>query len=74
MHPHIAPDLRDGLCAQSKFSDVYSFGRVLRILFKKVPFSSIPTLGTIAHECIKYNCIDQPTTNDVYISLTNLMV
>ena len=30
-HPHIAPDLRDGLRCQDKFSDIYSFGRVLLI-------------------------------------------
>ena len=25
-HPHITPDLRDGLCQQSELSDVYSLG------------------------------------------------
>ena len=27
-HPHIAPDLRDGHCNQSKSTDIFSFGRV----------------------------------------------
>ena len=31
-HPHIAPDLRDGLCHQCVFSDIYSFGRIISII------------------------------------------
>ena len=29
-HPHIAPDLRDGLVAQSASTDMYSLGRILK--------------------------------------------
>ena len=28
-HPEVAPDIRDGLCAQSTASDIYSFGRII---------------------------------------------
>lgn len=31
-HPHIAPDLRDGKCKQSFASDIYSFGRIMKIV------------------------------------------
>ena len=29
-HPQVAPDLRDGHCRQSQYSDVYSLGRVIK--------------------------------------------
>ena len=28
-HPHIAPDLHNGLCRQSVMSDVYALGRII---------------------------------------------
>ena len=31
-HPHIAPDLRDGICKQSTLSDVFSLGRMIKLV------------------------------------------
>ena len=31
-HPHIAPNLRDGICTQSVQSDVYSFARMIKLI------------------------------------------
>ena len=70
-HPHIAPDLRDGLRNQDKLSDIYSFGRVLSTIFDKV--LSIPALGALAQECVKYNAADRPTTEDMYTFINNLL-
>ena len=31
-HPHVAPDIRDGLHKQSDASDIFSFGRIIHII------------------------------------------
>ena len=72
-HPHIAPDLRDGICSQSKSSDVFSFGRVISILIERVPLN-IPALQALAQECMKYSSADRPATKDLNTSLNNLIL
>ena len=69
-HPHIAPDLRDGLRCQDKFSDIYSFGRVLLILFEKV--LAIPALDAISKQCLHYNAVERMSTIDMYTFIKNL--
>ena len=70
-HPHIAPDLRDGLCFQDRLSDVYSFGRVLFLVYEKV--LPVAVLEPLSKLCLKYNGVDRPTTEDLNTFLTNLV-
>ena len=48
-HPHIAPDLRDGLCQQSVQSDIFSFGRIIRMINNILQKEKLEEL---ANECI----------------------
>ena len=70
-HPHIPPDLRDGLCFQNRLSDVYSFGRLLLLVYEKV--LPVPVLEPLSKECLNYNCVDRPTTEDLNTFITNLV-
>ena len=72
-HPHIAPDLRDGVCSQWKSSDVFSFGHLISILIERVPLN-IPALQALAQKSMKYNSADRPATNDLNTSLNNLIL
>lgn len=71
-HPHIAPDLRNGIRAQDKLSDIFSTGRVLSIVCEKV--LPIPGLSSITELCLKYNALERPNTEDLFTSLKNLLV
>lgn len=59
VHTHIAPDLRDGLCAQSASSDVYSFGRLLNIIAKS-HLSEHTELHDLSNKCMQYHCALRP--------------
>ena len=59
VHSHIAPDLRDGLCAQSPLSDVYSFGRLLNKVAKSY-FSEHTGLYDLFTKCMEYNSALRP--------------
>lgn len=72
-HPHIAPDVRDGLRVQDKLSDVYSFGRVLSLMNRE-DVITVPALFSIASECLHYNATLRPTTADLSTFLKNLFV
>ena len=62
-HPQTAPDLRNGHCRQSMYSDVYSIGRVLEQVNKK--FLNIPVLYSYTKLCTSYLCTDRPCTSDL---------
>ena len=66
-HPHVAPDVRDGLSKQSTRSDTYSFGRVLFISKKLTP-----ALKSLADLCLQCNANDCPTAVDICTILQNL--
>lgn len=72
-HPHIAPDVTDGLRVQDKLSDVYSFGRVLSLMNRE-DVITVPALFSIASECLHYNATLRPTTADLSAFLKNLFV
>ena len=72
-HPHIAPDLRDGICRQSCLSDVYSFGYMLNVLTKKLRMDSQmhSSLRAIATECMHYSEDSRPEIEDIVHLLMN---
>lgn len=73
-HPHLAPDLRDGICKQSFSSDIYSFGYLLHNLIKrKVFYMKGSSVESISKECMHYCQYDRPDIEDVIQCLTNLL-
>lgn len=71
IHPHISPDLRDGLCHQSKLTDIYSFGRLLHVILDKAV--SLPALMSLSKECMEYISLKRPTTTEVLTFLSTLL-
>ena len=71
-HPHIAPDLRDGLCRQSAQSDVYSLGRVIHIV-NSVPQLHNKDLEQFSITCMQYHKYLRPYMPNVisYFSKNN---
>lgn len=61
-HPQVAPDLHDGHCRQSQYSDVYSLGRVIKQINDK--FLHIPFIASHASFCTQYICTKRPSTDD----------
>lgn len=53
-HPHIAPDLCDGLCSQSVSSDIFSLGRVISIINSESSLKN-ETLNGLSHRCMQYH-------------------
>lgn len=53
-HPHIAPDLRDGLCKQSPSSDIFSFGRMMNII-NASSFLKSDRVSELSQKCMQYN-------------------
>ena len=73
-HPHLAPDLRDGLCEQAFPSDVYSFGYLLYTLAKKKDIGTKRNhLKALSKECMSYNADERPEMRDVVCSLTEIV-
>lgn len=69
-HPHICPALRDGNCMQNISTDVYSFGRILSHMADKVlPF---PSLIKLANECMGYDHLIRPKTDQLFTFIFNL--
>ena len=69
-HPQVAPDLRDGHCKQSQFSDVYALGRVLKQINDK--FLKIPFVASQGSLCTTYLCSKRPTMANLYIAMHNM--
>ena len=70
-HPQVAPDLRDGHCRQSEYSDVYSVGRVLNQINDK--FLHIPFLASYASLCMQFTCTKRPSSHDLYASMQSML-
>ena len=58
-HAHIAPDLRDGVCRQSTFSDIYSLGRILHIV-NSLPYLQNKDLEQLSDKCMQYHNHSRP--------------
>jgi len=68
LHNHIAPDLRDGLCPQSVFSDVYSFGRLVSKVVNSY-FSEHQGLHDLSAKCMEYNSGLRPNLHSILQTL-----
>lgn len=69
-HPQVAHDLRDSRCKQSKFSDVYSIGRVITQINDK--FLKINLVASHGSVCTQYNGTKRPTTDELYTTIRDL--
>lgn len=58
-HPHIAPDLRDGVCKQSTSSDVFALGRVIKLV-NCVPQLQKEDLAKLSDKCMHYYMHSRP--------------
>ena len=67
-HPHIAPDLRDGLCPQSMSSDIYSLGRLMGMVNTKSSLKS-ESLNNLSQRCTQYHMHQRPHLAHVKISI-----
>ena len=70
-HPQVAPEVRNGSYKQSIASDVYSFGRILSAVNRKL---SVPVLMSMCELCLDYNYDKRPNTNDLCTFLENLFL
>ena len=57
-HPHIAPDVRDGLCAQSVASDIFAYGRIMHMVAVFINENSVETLSK---KCMLYHSNLRPS-------------
>ena len=62
-HPHIAPDLRDGLTAQNVQTDVYSLGRLLVKVCTK--YAILGEMRKIGRRCLADMSMDRPELSTV---------
>ena len=67
-HPHIAPDLRDGLCPQSMSSDIFSLGRLIGIVNTKSSLKS-KSLNKLSQRCMQYHMHLRPDLANVKQSM-----
>ena len=71
-HPHVAPDLRDGHCRQSQYSDVYSLGKVIKLINDK--FFHIPFIASHASFCTQYIRTKRPSADDLFNSMQRMLM
>ena len=69
-YPHIAPDLINGHCKQSEKSDIYSLGRIIKLINDKI--MHIPALESTSKHCMEYLCNQRPSTLDLKTFIHNL--
>ena len=69
-HPQIPPDVVNGISHPSLASDVYSFGRVLRVVNEK--FLKLPVLFPLTQQCMEFNGANRPSVTDLQTFLLNL--
>ena len=69
-YPHIAPDLVDGHCNQSKNSDIFSFGKLVKQI--NGIHLNMPALESISLHCTEYYCTQRPSTFDIKMTIHNL--
>ena len=72
-HPHIAPDLRDGICRQSAISDVYSLGRVISIV-NSVPELQNKDLEQFSTTCMNYHKHLRPNMSTILTYLSQNVI
>ena len=61
-HPHVAPDVRDGLHKQSDASDIYSFGRIIHI--NSVSLDN-EVLKELSRTCMLYQSQMRPNIKNI---------
>lgn len=66
-HTQIAPDVRDGLVAQSTQSDIYSLGRILKKVNSRVMKST--KLTEIVKQCLSYHGHNRPSIDCIMLSV-----
>lgn len=66
-HPQVAPDLRDGHCRQTPYSDVYSLGRVIKQVNDKF-------LTSYASLCNQYNCTKRSSSDDLFTFMQRMLM
>ena len=69
-YPHIATDLVDGHCNQSKSSDIFSFGKLVKQI-NDIQLK-LPALVSISLHCTEYYCTQRPSTIDIKTTIHNL--
>lgn len=75
-HPHVAPDLRDGQCAQSESSDVYAIGRIISIVCDRSRdrFLQLDTLKDLSHKCTQYHKHQRPDLTYVQTCVNDIII
>ena len=71
-HPHIAPDLRDGLVTQSSSTDIYSLGRILKRCNARVLHNS--DLSSAIKSALTYHSKDRINVNKLSCILSDSTV
>ena len=66
-HPHIAPDLRDGLTSQSIKTDIFSLGRLIRKMCHR--YSIVGELNNIATSCLLNTSKERPDMGQIIHAL-----
>jgi len=69
-YPHIAPDLIKGHCKQSKKSDIYSLGRVMKKI--NTHHLRVPVLESLSSQCMEYYCGKRPEITEIKTFVYNL--
>lgn len=69
-YPHIAPDLISGHCKQSKESDLYSLGRVIKQV--NLHHLGVPALESLSSQCTEYYCRNRPPIAEIKTFVYNL--
>ena len=67
---HITPDLINGHCKQSEKSDIYSLGRIIKLINDKI--MHVPALESTSKHCMEYLCNQQPSILDLKTFIHNL--
>ena len=72
-HPHIAPDLRDGVCTQSVQSDVYSFGRMIKLI-NGVTHLQKEELDLLSNKCMQHHNYLRPEMYTIVESIEQVAI
>ena len=70
-YPHLAPDLICRHYKQSEKSDMYSVGRIIKIVNKQ--HINLPVLESMGSQCMEYYCNNRPSAADMRTFLHNLI-
>lgn len=64
-YPQVAPDLRDGLVQQSQKSDVYAFGRIVKVVVQRKLSREAPLYDQVISASMRYDAAERPDINTV---------